>query len=150
VAVLIPLGAALIRVGNLMNSEIYGHVTTLPWGFYFDNSSDVTSGLEMLEPRHPTQIYEALMYLSTYVVLIVYYFSTKVKTRINGEFIIGYLFVSIFTFRFFIEFLKNDQVGFEQAMPINMGQLLSIPFVLIGAYLLYMAYTGKKLAFKQS
>lgn len=145
VAVLIPLAAGLIRMGNLMNSEIYGHVTSMPWGFLFANSSDVLSGAEKLEPRHPTQIYEALAYFSTYIVFVTYYFRTKDKSKINNEFIIGYLFFSIFVFRFFVEYLKNNQVDFESGMPFNMGQLLSLPFIAMGGYLLYMAYTGKKL-----
>ena len=72
-AVVVPIGAGLIRLGNLMNSEIYGHPTTLPWGFLFVNSSDVRYGLEQLEPRHPTQLYEAFAYFIIFAILISYY-----------------------------------------------------------------------------
>jgi len=144
-AVLVPLGAALIRVGNLMNSEIYGHTTSLPWGVFFVRSSEVLSGVEKLEPKHPTQVYEALFYLGVFAVLMWYYFREKNKQLLNREFMIGFLLASIFVFRFFIEFLKNDQVDFESNMAINMGQILSIPFVAIGGFFLFLAYKKKRL-----
>ena len=142
-AIVIPIGAGLIRLGNLMNSEIYGQATTLPWGFYFINSSDVRYGLEQLEPRHPTQIYEALAYFLIFAVMISYY-NIKSKTNsVRNETLIGILLTSVFTFRFFIEFLKNSQVDFENSMPINMGQILSIPFIIAGVYFLWRGFKKK-------
>lgn len=142
-AIFVPLFAGLIRMGNLMNSEIYGHTTSLPWGFLFVNSTDVLYGYEKLEPKHPTQLYEALFYFLIFIILQVYYFKNQSKNKVNSNFIIGFLLTSIFTFRFFVEFLKNNQVEFEQGMPINMGQILSIPFILIGLFFLWRSYFNK-------
>jgi prolipoprotein diacylglyceryltransferase len=122
--------AILIRLGNLMNSEIYGHATTLPWGFVFERNGETV-------PKHPTQIYEALSYLVVFLVLLRTYWKTNAKDKqglIFGMFLIG-----IFGARFFIEFVKEVQEPWEQGMMLNMGQLLSIPFVLFGAWLVWNA-----------
>jgi prolipoprotein diacylglyceryl transferase len=136
-AIVVPVSAGLIRLGNLMNSEIYGHVTTMPWGFYFVKSTDVMYGIERLEPHHPTQIYEALAYFIIFAILLLYYIRKSKTNSVRNEILIGLVLTLVFTFRFFIEFLKNEQVDFEHSMPINMGQILSIPFVLVGAYFLW-------------
>jgi len=120
------LVAAFIRLGNLMNSEIYGIQTTMPWGFIFERNQETVA-------KHPTQIYEALAYLFTFGLLIWMYLKTKAKNR--EGLIFGIFFAMIFGARFFIEFIKEDQEAFEAGMALNMGQWLSIPFVLGGIFL---------------
>ena len=127
IVIVVALAGVFIRTGNLMNSEIYGHATDLPWGFLFSHYEQV--------PKHPTQIYEALSYLMIFAYLLYYYFKTDGKP-IPGR-IFGIFLVTLFGMRFLIEFLKEDQVAFEAGMSLNMGQLLSIPFVLIGSFLIY-------------
>lgn len=124
------LAAVFIRLGNLMNSEIYGVQTELPWGFIF-----VRAGEAM--PCHPTQIYEALAYLLTFLTLAYLYFKTDARNRLGLQ--LGVFFVMIFGARFFIEFIKNDQSAFEATMALNMGQWLSVPVVLIGVALIIRA-----------
>ena len=126
--------ATFIRLGNLMNSEIYGHVTSLPWGFVFEGRGET-------EPKHPTQLYEALSYAILGVVLILLY-KNRVKWLYKGSYI-GIFFIVLFGMRFIIEFVKEDQVGFEAGMALNMGQWLSIPFILIGVGLLFYSYIKK-------
>jgi prolipoprotein diacylglyceryl transferase len=134
----IALAAMFIRLGNLMNSEIYGEVTDLPWGFIF-----VQNGENL--PKHPTQLYEAGSYLFGFVYLMFYYLQSKryiPRGRIFGQFL-----VLLFSARFFIEFLKNNQEAWETNMiatyGINMGQLLSIPFILIGSYFFVYSFSEK-------
>lgn len=123
----VALAGALIRTGNLMNSEIYGIPTTLPWGFVFERNMETV-------PKHPTQIYEALSYL---VIFLFLYFSYRRKTtRIREGFLFGWFLIGVFLMRFIIEFIKNPQVEFEETMFLNMGQWLSIPFVLAGILIL--------------
>lgn len=124
------LVAAFIRTGNLMNSEIYGVETGLPWGFIFERNGETL-------PKHPTQIYEALAYLFSFGVLIYFYWRTGMKNR--EGFLTGLFFILIFFARFLIEFIKEDQEAFEAAMTLNMGQWLSIPFVLAGIFLVVRA-----------
>lgn len=129
IVIVVALAGFLIRMGNLMNSEIFGHVTSLPWGFYFLRASDPK---EALDPRHPTQIYEGLSYLLIFFYLIWYYYHKKGAPE-HG-FLFGMFLILVFGVRFFLEFLKEPQVGFEATMSLNMGQLLSIPFVLVGIF----------------
>ncbi len=124
------LVAAFIRTGNLMNSEIYGVQTSLPWGFIFDLNGETV-------PKHPTQIYEALAYLTAFAVLMFMYWKTKAKNK-EGM-LLGVFFLFIFGARFLIEFVKEDQEAFEAGMVLNMGQWLSIPFVLFGLMLVVRA-----------
>lgn len=127
----IALVGGLIRFGNLMNSEIYGHYTDLPWGFIF-----VRNGETM--PAHPTQIYEALCYFALFGLLMWMYWRKNAEGRpglIFGTFLVG-----IFLPRFLIEFVKNVQEPWEADMALNMGQLLSIPFVLLGIFFIIRAY----------
>ena len=137
IVITVALAGFFIRMGNLMNSEIYGVETTVPWGFVFLRNHEVA-------PKHPTQIYEALAYLAIFVLLYKLYWVKK------GEHLQGLLFslflVLVFTSRFFIEFLKEDQVAFEATMKINMGQWLSIPFIVAGLWGLYKTLTVKKRA----
>lgn len=130
-AVCVLIAASLVRIGNLMNSEIYGCETTLPWGFIFAREGETL-------PHHPTQIYESLFYLINFVILYIYYKNTK--GHIAAGRTTGFLLTSVFTFRFCIEFIKNNQVDFEEDMLLNMGQLLSIPFILCGIALLIYSF----------
>jgi len=121
---------ALIRMGNLMNSEIYGIPTSLPWGFIFERNHETVA-------KHPTQIYEALSYLVTFGVMLYMYWKTKAKDY--QGLILGVFLVMVFSARFFVEFIKEEQEAFEKGMSLNMGQLLSIPFVLTGIFLIIRA-----------
>lgn len=137
----IALVGALIRIGNLMNSEIYGGPTTLPWGMWFVRSREWHTLYEGVA-CHPTQIYEALCYLVLFGILMWMYWKKNLEDRpglIFGVFLIG-----IFLPRFIIEFIKNDQVEFEADMVLNMGQLLSIPFILIGVGMVIYAMMRPK------
>ena len=120
------LVAAFIRTGNLMNSEIYGVQTSLPWGFIFERNNETV-------PKHPTQIYEALTYLISFGVLLFLYLKTR--SRYKQGLLTGIFFIFIFASRFLIEFIKQNQEAFEAGMVLNMGQWLSIPFVLLGLFL---------------
>jgi phosphatidylglycerol:prolipoprotein diacylglycerol transferase len=120
------LAGAFIRTGNLINSEIYGIPSNVPWAFTFIREDNI--------PRHPTQIYEALAYLLIFAFLMYKYWKTDIRFH-EGR-IFGWFMVLVFGFRFFVEFLKADQSAFEANMPLNMGQILSIPLVLIGLYFL--------------
>jgi len=137
IAIVVALSGFFIRMGNLMNSEIYGVETTVPWGFVFLRNGESA-------PKHPTQIYEALSYLLIFILL------HRIYWRKKGEHIQGLLIsltlILIFTFRFFVEFLKEDQVAFESSMKLNMGQLLSIPFIIAGFIWLYFSLKQKKRA----
>ncbi|MBD5323514.1 MAG: prolipoprotein diacylglyceryl transferase [Bacteroides sp.] len=142
----IALVGGMIRLGNLMNSEIFGTATTLPWGFMFLRSREWHMLYEG-QACHPTQIYEALCYFALFALLMWMYWRKNAEERpglIFGVFLIG-----IFLPRFLIEFIKNDQVDFEADMVLNMGQLLSIPFILAGvALVIYaMSHPEVKLSF---
>ncbi len=130
----VSFAACFIRLGNLFNSEIYGGPTTLPWGFVFERNGETV-------PCHPTQLYEAGTYLLLGCVLMWLYWK-KLDKVYRGTFV-GIFLTVCFGARFLIEFIKNDQVEFEADMVLNMGQLLSIPFVLLGIGFLVYAYTRK-------
>ncbi|UCG29008.1 MAG: prolipoprotein diacylglyceryl transferase [Bacteroidales bacterium] len=123
IVIVTALGGFFIRTGNLMNSEIYGIETTLPWGFVFIRNAEVV-------PKHPTQIYEALCYLIIFGILYLIYIQRKAEVK--GGLLFGLFLILVFLARFLIEFIKEDQVGFESGMTLNMGQWLSIPFILTG------------------
>ncbi|MFW5851727.1 MAG: prolipoprotein diacylglyceryl transferase [Bacteroidota bacterium] len=210
-AIVIPFTATMVRFGNLMNSEIYGIATDLPWAFVFvrdaiisttpeqltdviiqsgavasDLHSHVTRlfagsaetlqdgiplvdiqhallrhdlitqenmpkliqslvSAKLIHSHHPTQIYEAVVYLVTFITLTGYYFTrAKKKLPISNNLILAITLIVIFTARFIIEFIKNEQVEFEQTMTLNMGQWLSIPFILIGFFFLFRFLNEKK------
>ena len=141
IAIATGITACFIRLGNLMNSEIIGNVTTVPWAFEFIQRDGL--------PRHPAQLYEALAYLLLFFIMLWIYkkdkatavnsrstLNTQHSTKLGTSFYFGLCLTYIFTFRFFVEFLKKEQVAFEQGMPLDMGQLLSIPFVAIGLWFL--------------
>ncbi len=133
-AIAVPFAAMFIRLGNLMNSEIYGDVTSLPWGFVFEGRGET-------EPKHPTQLYEAFSYALLGIVLLLLY-KNRTKGLYRGSYI-GIFFIVLFGMRFLIEFIKENQVDFESGMALNMGQWLSIPFILIGVALLVYSYKKK-------
>ena len=124
IAIATPITACFIRLGNLMNSEIIGKVTDVPWAFIFERVDKV--------PRHPGQLYEAIAYFVFFFVGLWFY--RKHPQRVGTGFFFGLCLTLIFTFRFFIEYTKDIQVNFESGMLFNMGQILSIPFIIIGTY----------------
>jgi prolipoprotein diacylglyceryl transferase len=126
------LAGAFIRTGNLINSEIYGHATSVPWAFTFIREDNI--------PRHPTQIYEAIAYLLVFAFLMYMYWKTDIRLK-EGK-LFGWFMLLVFGFRFFIEFLKEDQSAFEAGMLLNMGQLLSIPLALTGLF--FILWNPKK------
>ena len=134
--VAIALVGGLIRIGNLMNSEIFGHATTLPWGFMFPRSQEWHVFYEGVA-CHPTQLYEALAYFFIFGLMMWMYWRRNAGERpglLFGTFLTG-----VFGFRFFVEFIKNPQVAFEANMTLDMGQWLSIPFVVLGVILIVRA-----------
>ena len=130
----VAFAGCFIRLGNLFNSEIYGDVTSLPWGFIFELRGET-------EPKHPTQLYEASSYLILGLVLIWIY--AKKLDKVHRGFFFGLFLLGCFGMRFLIEFIKEPQVGFEEGMALNMGQLLSIPFILLGIFFLWYAWKKK-------
>jgi prolipoprotein diacylglyceryl transferase len=132
-AIVTAQAAALIRLGNLFNSEIVGTPTSLPWGVKFVRLAPHGMPLEQITPLHPAQIYESISYLIIFIFLITLYYKKYPNTK-QGLFI-GLFFILVFTARFFIEFVKDKQVDFEAGMLLNMGQLLSIPFIIAGIIL---------------
>lgn len=136
IVIVVALGGALIRLGNLFNSEIIGHETTVPWAFKFVRDTEhLVNGVAV--PRHPTQIYESLFCVFLLVLLYAMWNRTKEKTP-RGQ-LFGLFVVLLFTFRILVEFLKEDQSDFEQGMALNMGQILSIPLVFMGLWVLVRA-----------
>jgi phosphatidylglycerol---prolipoprotein diacylglyceryl transferase len=135
VVIVVALAGFFIRMGNLMNSEIYGIETDLPWGFIFVRAGEIM-------PKHPTQIYEGLSYLAIFGLLYTLYWKESIKLRD------GYLFsiflILLFSVRFLIEFIKEVQVDFEAGMALNMGQWLSIPFILGGIGLFIWSYNRSR------
>jgi prolipoprotein diacylglyceryl transferase len=134
VVIVTALGGSFIRLGNLFNSEIIGKAADIPWAFIFTRVDNV--------PRHPTQLYESLGYLILFIILFFIY-KNKFK-KLNDGFIFGLFLILLFTFRFFVEFLKENQTGFEEAMAFNMGQLLSVPFVILGVVLIISSLKEKR------
>jgi prolipoprotein diacylglyceryl transferase len=130
----VAIGGALIRLGNLMNSEIYGGVTSLPWGFIFVRDHQT-------QPMHPTQIYEMTYCLITFAITMLMYW--KLKSYRREGLIFGVFLISIFLTRFMLEFIKNLQEPFEANLPINMGQILSLPLIIWGIYLIINAFVKK-------
>lgn len=127
IVIVVALAGTFIRLGNLLNSEIYGAVTHVPWAFIFDSVDQ--------NPRHPSQIYESLTYFILFIILLWMYFKRDAAQKpflLFGVFLIG-----CFGFRFFVEFIKDVQVDFEREMFLYMGQWLSIPFVLAGFYFVF-------------
>ena len=142
VAIIVALSGLFIRMGNLANSEIFGITTNLPWGFEYVRSPVWYQPPVYAQPCHPTQIYEGVAYLAIFIFLYLMYFKTNVK--LYRGVLLGIFFTSVFTVRFLIEFIKLEQVDFEKGMPLKMGQLLSIPFIICGICLLCFRKTTIK------
>jgi phosphatidylglycerol---prolipoprotein diacylglyceryl transferase len=130
IAILVALAGAFIRFGNLMNSEIVGRPTDVPWGFIFMKNTEY-----LQIPRHPAQLYESITCLLLFFLLLWVWNRTKGQTPPGT--LVGIFMIWIFTLRFLYEFLKENQVSFEENQVLNMGQILSIPAVLLGVYLLW-------------
>ncbi len=129
IVVVVALAGGFIRLGNLFNSEIVGKPTDVPWAFIFERLDNI--------PRHPTQIYESLAYFIIFIFLYKTYMRLKEKTPRGLLF--GYFLVGVFGFRFIVEFYKEVQESFERGLALDMGQILSIPLVLLGVYFLLTA-----------
>ena len=121
--------ACCIRLGNLMNSEIIGKITDVPWAFIFEKVDAV--------PRHPGQLYEAIAYAILFCIMWVLH--KRMPQKIGTGWYFGFCLTYIFTFRFFIEYTKEIQEAFEASLPIDMGQILSIPFIILGVYCMIRA-----------
>ena len=121
--------ACFIRLGNLMNSEIIGKITDVPWAFIFEKIDAV--------PRHPGQLYEAIAYAILF--FIMWFLHKRMPEKIGTGWYFGFCLTYIFTFRFFIEYTKEIQEAFEASLPIDMGQILSIPFIILGVYCMLRA-----------
>lgn len=131
IALAAPMTSCFIRLANLMNSEIIGKATDVPWGFVFESVD--------MQVRHPAQLYEAIAYFVLFLIMF-YIYKNKPQWMHRG-FMFGLCIGAIFLFRIFVEFIKENQVSFEDSMTFNMGQWLSVPFVLAGAY--FMFFYGK-------
>ena len=134
IVICVAFAGCLIRLGNLFNSEIYGTVTDLPWGFIFVQKGETL-------PKHPTQIYEALTYLLLGFFLL-WNYNHRLEKLYRG-WILGVFFIVCFGVRSLIEFIKEPQVAFEENMTFDMGQYLSIPFIIAGILLVVYAYKKK-------
>ncbi|SIT92464.1 prolipoprotein diacylglyceryl transferase [Pontibacter indicus] len=137
IVIVVALGGALIRLGNLMNSEIFGRPTDLPWGFIFVRQSEYSH-----VPRHPTQLYESFSVFLLFVLL--YWLWKKYKEALPKGLLFGIFVTALFTFRFLVEFLKEVQVEKETTMALNIGQQLSIPLIIIGLIILFRVWQNPK------
>ncbi len=136
IAVVAGLSFGFIRLGNFMNSEIIGIPTTKPWGVIFERVDNI--------PRHPAQLYEAIAYFIIFAIMMILY--KKMRDRLKYGFFFGLATVLFFTARFLLEFVKENQVGFEDGMKLNMGQLLSLPFIVVGiGFIIYGLMKTRKL-----
>ena len=133
----VALGGAFIRFGNLMNSEILGKPTDLPWAFRFFNDPSLGHDYMDVVPRHPAQLYESLSCLVIFVILM--WIWSKKKENTPHGLMTGFFMITVFTLRFFYEFLKENQVSFENGMQLKMGQWLSIPCIILGIVALVYA-----------
>jgi prolipoprotein diacylglyceryl transferase len=136
IAVVAGLGFGFIRLGNFMNSEIIGIPATKPWSIVFERVDYI--------PRHPAQLYEAISYFIIFTIMIILY--KKMRDGLKNGFFFGLATILFSTARFIIEFVKENQVGFEDGMTFNMGQLLSLPYILVGiGFMIYGLWKTKKL-----
>ena len=146
----VALVACLIRLGNLFNSEIFGCATTLPWGFMYPLSREWQVLYAPDQACHPTQLYEAGAYLLLFILLNYMYWRRNCQAR--PGLMLGTFFIGCFGSRMLIEMVKNPQEAFEANMLLNMGQLLSVPFVLAGIYLVWRSLKrpAQELTFKNT
>lgn len=138
IMIAVAIGGAFVRFGNLFNSEIIGAPTDAPWGFIFARLYPAGTPIEEMVARHPSQIYEALCYIATFVVLMWLYYKRDMARRRPG-FMFGVGLIGIFLTRFLIEFVKENQEAFEQSWTLNMGQWLSVPFIVAAFVLIWYA-----------
>lgn len=149
IAIVAPLSGGIIRLGNLFNSEIVGYPTDMPWGFkfvyhdarraWYEFGGDVPAEvIDSIPARHPAQLYEALCYFATFALLFWLYYRKDAGRRHPGL-LFGIAMIGIFLTRFFIEFLKERQEAFEQGWALDMGQLLSVPFIILGIVMIIIA-----------
>lgn len=131
--IVIALAGAFVRLGNFFNSEIIGLPADVPWAVIFARIDDI--------PRHPAQLYEAIGYVSIFILLWTIYHK---KPHVKPGLIFGIFLITLFGSRFVWEFFKEDQEAFEEALKYNMGQLLSIPFIIAGLYLTFRPYKQPK------
>lgn len=122
--IVVALSGFFIRTGNFFNSEIIGKPSTVPWAFVFVKVDAI--------PRHPAQLYEAILYLIVFIILLILY--NKKNHQFQNGALFGFFLVMLFSVRFIVEFFKENQETFENNLPINMGQILSIPFIVLGIY----------------
>ena len=134
IALVAPIGATFIRLANLMNSEMIGNPTKMPWAFIFKKIDNI--------PRHPAQLYEAISYLIIFLIVFTIYKTKKIK--LGEGFYFGLVITLIFLMRILIEFVKINQVQFEEGMQLNMGQILSVPFIIIGIYFIFYNLRNKE------
>ncbi|HEV7379898.1 MAG TPA: prolipoprotein diacylglyceryl transferase [Dyadobacter sp.] len=127
IVIVVALTGCFIRFGNLMNHEIVGKLTDVPWGFIFMQNTEFSQN-----PRHPAQLYESISCLVLFFIL--YALWNKYKTKTPRGLLVGVFFVWVFTLRFLYEFLKENQEAFEADYALNMGQILSIPAVILGLF----------------
>ena len=138
IMIVVAIGGAFVRFGNLFNSEIIGAPTDSPWGFIFARLYPAGTPVEAMVARHPAQIYEALCYIATFVVLMWLYYKRDMARRRPGL-MFGVGLIGIFLTRFLIEFIKENQEAFEESWTLNMGQWLSVPFIVMGIALIVYA-----------
>ncbi|MBO7195176.1 MAG: prolipoprotein diacylglyceryl transferase [Alistipes sp.] len=137
----VAIGGALVRLGNLFNSEIVGCTTDVPWGFKFMRLYP-NIPIENIPVQHPAQLYEAICYIITFFILMWMYFKRD-QGRKHAGLMFGIGLIGIFLTRPFIELIKENQEAFEEGMAMNMGQLLSIPFIILAAYMIWGSLKGK-------
>lgn len=137
IAIVAPLAGSFIRLANLMNSEIIGIPTNKAWGFVFKRVDNI--------PRHPAQLYESFTYLIIF--LVVFFLYKNKRNKFKNGFFFGLVVTLVFTARFFIEFVKERQVPFENSLALDMGQLLSIPYILIGIVFIIYGLQKTKINF---
>lgn len=136
IVILVALAGSFIRFGNLMNSEIVGTETDVPWGFIFVQNTEFRQ-----VPRHPAQLYESISCLVLFFVLL--WLWNRFKEKTPRGLLVGIFFVWVFTLRFLYEFVKENQESFEANYALNMGQILSIPAVLLGIYFIWQSTKNK-------
>jgi prolipoprotein diacylglyceryl transferase len=140
IALVAGLGFGFIRLGNFMNSEIIGIPASKPWSVIFEQVDNL--------PRHPAQLYEAISYFIIFTILMILY--KNMRNRPKNGFFFGLATILFSTARFIIEFVKENQVGFEDGMTFNMGQLLSLPYIFVGiGFMIFGLWKTKKLSAQQ-
>ena len=128
------LSGAAIRIGNFMNSEIVGQPTDVPWAIVFERLDNI--------PRHPSQLYESVSYLIIFVFLLFVY--RNVKPAFATKILPALWFITIFTVRFFLEYVKTKQAAYNVDQVLTTGQWLSVPFILLGVVWLVWAFVSQK------